>query len=591
MERHIAWLETKEKKLEENVLANYSIDRVRSHLEFLTTLTRRAGTEDELKAAKYIKGKLEEYGVDSEVYEFDAYIGHPGEAGLEILSPVQRSFPCLSRTFVPATPAAGVEGEVLFLGKGLEEDYRGVDATGKIVMVRPKGLEGRLETARVAQEKGALAQIHISSGKPQTISMGQIRFTWGNPTPETKDLVPKIPVLSISSEDGQSLSELIRRGRVAVRLKVDAWRGYRRVRLPVGFIEGAREPDKFVLFGSHYCSWFLGATDNAVGNSLMLEMARIFSEYRKHLGRGIRFAWWTGHEQGTYAGSTWYVDNFWDDIRDNAVAYLVLDGLGRAGSSGFEPSNTEEIRKFHERVIKDVLRLEAKSKSLERAGDQSFWGMGLPSFTGGTAFTPEQTAAMAGNWYGHAMEDTLDKVDMELAAIPFRVYAVCLMRLCNHPVLPFEFVTVAEAFEKGLTDLQGKTGSSPDLTSLMSQIEEMKKGARALNRHIATHLVTFERGRRTGNLRKKLHDANACLIGLSRILIPVLYSKAGRYGQDPMTARARLVPGLQALKRLIAETKGDEERRALETSLLRERNKLSDAFCLANRLLKEALTK
>ena len=55
MGKHIAWLDEKEKRLEKKVLAEYSSDEVRKHLDYLTTLTRIAGTEDERKAANYIK--------------------------------------------------------------------------------------------------------------------------------------------------------------------------------------------------------------------------------------------------------------------------------------------------------------------------------------------------------------------------------------------------------------------------------------------------------------------------------------------------------------------------------------------------------
>jgi len=63
MEKHLSWLTDKEKELEKTIFAEYSSGEVRRHLEYLTTLTRMAGTEDELKAAKYIKSRLEEYGL------------------------------------------------------------------------------------------------------------------------------------------------------------------------------------------------------------------------------------------------------------------------------------------------------------------------------------------------------------------------------------------------------------------------------------------------------------------------------------------------------------------------------------------------
>lgn len=588
MEKHISWLRPEEEELEQRVLAEYSVDEVRKHLEYFSTLTRRAGSEDELKAAKYINGKLEEFAVDSEIHEFDAYVSLPGKAELEVTSPGRASFPSLPRTFIVPTPPDGLEGEVIALDKGSEEEYRSVDPRGKIVLVRPRGIEGRLETARIAGERGALALIHISSGKARTISAGQIRYTWGNPTPDTIDKLPKLPVISVCGEDGKYLADLSKKGRLTVRVKADAWRGYKKARLPVGSLKGTRDPEKYVLFGGHYCSWFLGATDNAVANSMMLEMARIFSKYRKHLGRGIRFAWWTGHEQGTYAGSTWYVDQFWEDLRDHAVAYLVLDGLGRTGSSGIEPSNTEEIRKFHETVIKEVLGFEARSKELERAGDQSFWGIGLPSFTGGTKFTAEQTAAMEGNWYGHAAEDTLDKVDMSLIAIPFKVYSVSMLRLCNNPVLPLEFVTMAEVIKNTLNGLQ-ETGRL-DLTSVITRSEEMREKAGALNGALSRTLLTVEK-KGTGSLADQFGEVNAGLMALSRIMIPPLYCKAGKYGQDPMMNRSEPIPGLQGIKRLAAMESDQEEYKASLTSFLRERNKLSDALDSANGLLEDVLNR
>ncbi|MFB3884403.1 MAG: M28 family peptidase [Thermodesulfobacteriota bacterium] len=617
MEKHIAWLDAEEKELEKQVLGEYSSDQVRKHLEYLTTLTRRAGTEDELKAAKYIKNKLEEYGVDGRIHEIDAYISLPGEAELEILSPVQRSIPCLPRTFIPSTPPNGIEAELILVpGSGSKENDQGIDLRGKIVLVELGYREGRIDSLRIAEERGAAGQIQVTgkalhihevkdttfSGlsnqvypaeKSRLINIGQIRYTWGNPTPDTMDKIPSIPVISISNEDGRDLTDLTRKGPVVVRLKADVWRGYKKIRLPMGDIKGTKNPEKYILLGGHFCSWFTGAVDNAAASSLILEMARIFSKNRKHLSRSIKFAWWSGHEQGTYASSTWYLDNFWEDIRDHAVAFVVMDAIGRLGSSGFESRNTEDVRKFHERVIKEVLGIEVKSNRVSKIGDQSFWGMGIPSTAGNTTFTDEQSAAMGGNphWYSHTIEDTLDKVDMQLVSIPFKINATSVLRLCNNPVLPFEFVTMAEIFEKRLDDLQKAGGSFLDLTPLINQTEELEKRAKALNKGIAKNLSAFVNKRTGGRSKSKFEEINACLMGLSRILIPALSSKAGKYGQDPIFSRYKLIPTLQPMEELNSMDREGEECKALMTSLLRERNKLSDALNLANHILDSTLSR
>jgi hypothetical protein len=588
MEKHMFRLTAEEKELEKKVMAEYSIDEVQKHIKYLTTFFRRAGTEDELKAAKYIKDRLDEYGIEGEILEIDAYISQPGNAELEILSPVQKSLPCLPRTFIPPTPPDGLEAELIAIsGNGLEEDYRGVDARGKIVLLpAPPYRSGRADSVLIAQEKGAVAQIQVTPGE-RSISLGQVRFTWGNPTPDTMDKISKIPVITICNEDGKYLAELIKKGRVVVRLNANAWRGYKKIRVPMGTLRGMEEPEKYVILGGHYCSWFAGVTDNSAGNSLALEIARIFSKNRKHLNRSVKFLWWSGHEQGTYAGSTWYVDNFWEDIRDNAVAYLVNDGLGRKGSSGYQPKNTEEIRTFHEMVIKDVLGLEVKSMRVTKGGDQSFWGMGLPSLTGEQDLSADVNAI----WYSHTAEDTMDKLDMDLLSPFFKVTAVSILRLCNSLVLPFEFVTVAEIFKKGLKDLQKGFQSVLDLNSVMTQVEAFGKKAETLDKKIEKNLLAYGKKANTAVNQGKFKEINICLMQLSRILIPVLSSKAGKYGQDPWGTKFKPIPPLHQLEKLSSMDADSEEYKALCTSLLRERNKLSDALSLADLILTNTLNK
>jgi hypothetical protein len=593
MEKHVAWADAREMELEKSVLAEYSEGEVRKHFDFFSSMIRRAGTEEELKSALYIKEQLDRFAVDSEILRFDAYISLPGEASLEVLSPVQVSIPCLPRIFITPTAPEGMEGELIFLGKGLEEDYRGVDLSGKIVLLQPGGTEGRMEAAAIAQEKGVAAQIHITSGRERAINFGQFRTTWGTPTLETFENVPKTAAVSICDEDGKLLIDLVRRGPVKTRLKANVFRGYKELRLPVAAVAGAAEPEKFVLLGGHYCSWFIGATDNAVANALMLEMARILSKHRKQLSRSVRFAWWPGHEQGTYAGSTWYLDRFWDDLRDNAIAYLVMDGLGRAGSSGFESRNTEEISHFQEQVIKDVLGLDARSRRVPKFGDQSFWGLGLPSMTGSTAFSAGASTAMGGNavWYSHTAHDTVDKVDLGLAKIPFQVFTSSLLRLCNSPVLPFEFSTVAEVIKKGLNEIRGKT-SLFDIESLARSAENLQRGALALNDAIAGKDAALSLNAPGRNDDGTVATINGCLMELSRILQPVLSSSAGKYAQDPMGIKFRPLPRLQGLvERLMRLNPGSDEHRACLASLIRERNRVSDALNGANVLLTRTLAR
>lgn len=180
-------------------------------------------------------------------------------------------------------------------------------------------------------------------------------------------------------------------------------------------------------------------------------------------------------------------------------------------------------------------------------------------------------------------------MDMEAASIPFKINAVAILRLCNTPVLPFEFVTVAETFKNVLSDLQKSGKAVLDMTSLLNQVATFKKGAVALKKGIEKNLLALEKKGMDRKLKSKFKEINSCLMKLSRMLMPVLSSKAGKYGQDPFGSRLGLLPTLQPLKRLSLLDADSEECRALLTSLLRERNKLSDALNSASCILDNTL--
>jgi len=93
---------------------------------------------------------------------------------------------------------------------------------------------------------------------------------------------------------------------------------------------GKADPDNddFLLLHGHYDSWYVGITDNATGDAGMLEAARVFDEHSDELERNLRVAWWPGHSTGRYAGSTWYADEFAQELATNCVAQVNMDSPG-----------------------------------------------------------------------------------------------------------------------------------------------------------------------------------------------------------------------------------------------------------------------
>jgi len=89
-------------------------------------------------------------------------------------------------------------------------------------------------------------------------------------------------------------------------------------------IPGAIEPDRQVLAGNHRDAWVFGARDPHCGTGPLLDMARGFgvlyaSGWRPR--RTIKFLSWDGEEYGLQ-GSTEWCEEFQDQLREEAVAYL-----------------------------------------------------------------------------------------------------------------------------------------------------------------------------------------------------------------------------------------------------------------------------
>lgn len=95
----------------------------------------------------------------------------------------------------------------------------------------------------------------------------------------------------------------------------------------VGFIEGAVEPDRYVIIGNHHDAWVFGALDPSSGTAIMLELSRAFAKLVSEGWRPRRtivFCAWGAEEQGIIGSREW-VEQFGRLLSDRAVAYLNVD--------------------------------------------------------------------------------------------------------------------------------------------------------------------------------------------------------------------------------------------------------------------------
>jgi hypothetical protein len=202
--------------------------------------------------------------------------------------------------------------------------------------------------------------------------------------------------IMITIEDYLSICRLAKAG-VPVKMEVDVktsfnekdTKGYNVVAEIKGTDPSLKE--EIVMLGGHLDSWqsATGATDNAAGSAVMMEVVRILKTIGVQPRRTIRIALWGGEEQGLH-GSRGYVKNHFADPTTMVLkpehsklsSYFNIDnGTGKV--RGIYLQGNEKARSIFTDWLAPFHELGAKTVTISNTGGtdhQSFDAVGLPGF-------------------------------------------------------------------------------------------------------------------------------------------------------------------------------------------------------------------
>jgi hypothetical protein len=176
----------------------------------------------------------------------------------------------------------------------------------------------------------------------------------------------------------------------------------------------------------------------------------------------------------------------------------------------------------------------------------------------------------------HTEHDTLEVADPDVLLTDIRIYVSSIYRILNAHIYPFDFKEWTEGAFKAIENYHGLGNDLLDLHPVLNEIRLFQK---VLSAFYADLKHRYPKTRdKWGQFRK----VNQCLLELGRILIPTDYTRAGRYDHDPAIPIPAF-PGLEATRQLPLLSPDGNEHRFLIAQLLRERNKVTDAFRRARR--------
>lgn len=265
---------------------------------------------------------------------------------------------------------------------------------------------------------------------------GQIRAFSNN----TYDLTKVVPTVVMRNEDYGRITRLLADKTpvglefdIRVRVVPDGVTSYN----TVAEIVGTDKKDEVIMLGGHLDSWHAatGATDNAIGCSIMMEAARILKALNVKPRRTIRVALWSGEEQGLL-GSQAYVKRHFGSAEAPEPGYgkfngyfNIDSGTGRArGMSVFGPPEAatilrEALASFSDYGFVGVIN--GRSRGLGGSDNTSFNQAGLPGI--GVAQDPVEYGTHTWHTnldtYERIIEDDVKKSAIIIAAA---VYALAM---------------------------------------------------------------------------------------------------------------------------------------------------------------------
>jgi len=280
---------------------------------------RVAGSNEEKRAAEYIRTKMEDRGLDVTTESFSITGFIPQDMKLEVLNHPELRIGCVPFIYSGTTSKDGIEGDIVCLAEGGEEQFERRDIEGKMVLIRQPlafsltELEDAVERATI---HGACGFVMFDrEGPPRNYSIPSGRF--------------KIPCVSISSTSGHELlMKLIDEGKCTIRVSVRAQTVDVDSQNIIGTIEGNRWKDEKILLTAHLDSVISspGANDNASGLAVLLGIAELMG--RERLGRTVRLVAFGSEEPYPYCmGSRFYVQEH-DDELEKIKALLNFDQIG-----------------------------------------------------------------------------------------------------------------------------------------------------------------------------------------------------------------------------------------------------------------------
>jgi hypothetical protein len=404
---------------------------------------RPTGSESCDRAIEWGAAKFREAGADRIVTE-PFTVPHRWSsiaAEARVLKPAAFALRIAAAPFSPSTPGT-IEARIVDAGEGTAEDFArlGAKARGAVALVRSREIRSledlfgeylKNPTVLAESKRAGIAAVLWQGSHPRGL-------LYRHPVSLTS-APAAVPVAVVAREQAARIGRLAAEHEVVVRLLLrNETGGPFQSRNVIADIRGSDKPEEIVILGAHLDSWDLGtgAEDNGINVAMLIDVARAIKKLGLRPRRTLRFALWTGEEQGMW-GSAGYVISHAAEL-DRHVASITFD-IGSGRTRGFFLNGREEMRKPVDEALAaaGLSAPEHVLEAIDGTDNLDFLLSGVPNLVANQDAMPYVPDY-------HAESDTPDRVDESEARQNAAKAAAVIWGLANHAERPARRQSKAE---------------------------------------------------------------------------------------------------------------------------------------------------
>jgi aminopeptidase YwaD len=451
----------------EKVESTITKSKIEGHIYFLADDVlkgRETGTPENKIAAAYLANTLRSYGVKPNpitgTYYQPVYLEKVSPPTLKELT-VNKTV--LKDFVVMDVAPINYNQPAVFMGYGLEADYKDKDVKGKVVLIKAGSSETTdaqgafrmvSQKREAAQKAGAIGIVELLDVQEQMWGFIDHNFNASSlkvATNETADTQAKLPFIWVKDTNGSMLAEIEKNKINELTLALgDSEKSKITSQNVIGVVEGTdpKLKNEYIIYSAHYDhvgigtpdetgdTIYNGARDNAVGTTTVLSMAESLAKYPTK--RSALFILFTGEEKGLL-GSEYYVDNpvlplnqmvycfNSDNAGYNDTSKATIIGLPRTTAAN-------HIKKAATIFGLTAVDDPAPEQGLfDRSDNVHFAAKGIPAPTfslGFNSFDGDVTK------YYHRPGDEADTLDYDYLLKFFRAYVMAGRTIANDAVTP-----------------------------------------------------------------------------------------------------------------------------------------------------------